>query len=155
MEELQRGRGTMPRPSYVDSDGLTPLQASRQRELVGNAQRLYSTLSARRQQQLAETIGMMSPAILPEPPGRRSSIPPRRSVDAYLEPLPRTLLASSPQLANLVKFENLYISISALGETVPRPGERASGECGGWSWFQENWTRGLVPRACGWSSAWR
>ena len=33
-----------------------------------------------------------------------------------------TLLASSPQLANLVNFENLYISVSALGETVPHPG---------------------------------
>jgi hypothetical protein len=92
MEELQRGRGAMPRPRIVDADGLTPLQAARQRELVGNAQTLYSTLSARRQQQLAETIGMMSPAIFPEraEPGRLSSIGPRRSVDGHLQPLPRT-----------------------------------------------------------------
>ena len=110
MEELQRGRGTMPRPSYVDSDGLTPLQALRQRELVGNAQRLYSTLSARRQQQLAETIGMMSPAILPEPPGRRSSIPPRRSVDAHLEPLPRT--PGTPDFSG---------RLSQLGMATPSP----------------------------------
>ena len=102
MEELQRGRGAMPRPSFVDPDGLTPLQAARQRELVGNAQTLYSTLSARRQQQLAETIGMMSPAIFPErsEPARLSSIGLRRSVDGHLQPLPRT--PGTPDIAGRV-----------------------------------------------------
>lgn len=122
MEELQRGHGAMPRPSFVEPDALTPLQAARQRELVGGARRLYSTLSGRRQQQLAQTIGMMSPAVLSEPFGRPSSISARRSGDGHLVPLPRT--PETPEVSGRLSPLNMsapspaFLSFRATDEDI-------------------------------------
>ena len=84
----------MPRPTFVDTDQMTPLQAQRTAAVVLDTQQLYSTLSLRRQQQLAETIGLLSPAMFPEPHGRPSS-------RASLEPLPRTPEMSGGRLSPL------------------------------------------------------
>ena len=84
----------MPRPTFVDTDQMTPLQAQRTAAVVLDTQQLYSTLSLRRQQQLAETIGLLSPAVFPEPHGRPSS-------RASLEPLLRTPEMSGGRLSPL------------------------------------------------------
>lgn len=92
MEQLQSGHGQFPRPSFDDPDGLTPQQQQRQAQLLASSQQLYSTLSLRRQQQLAETLLMQSPGLFPEPMGRPSSVHLRRSTtpDGMLAPLPTT-----------------------------------------------------------------